>query len=257
MPNAPAPSAPPPNRSLAVASIALGLLALVLSPLRVGAIPGLAGLIAGGVYLTRAPAGRRLGWIGTWLSIFGLVASGILALNHVASFADLRTLWADASEPEFSPTAWEGVAAPDFSVTTLDGQTVRLSALRGKRVVVDIWATWCGPCVAEIPHFTQIQKETAPDQLTIVGVSSETKDALQQFVKKTPISYAIASADELPAPYGTVAYLPTTFFIDRQGIIQTVSVGSLDLATLREKALAADYAGAVRPAPRTHQKPAP
>lgn len=257
MSEVPAHSVPTPPRSLAVMSIALGLLALILSPLRIGGLPGLAGLIAGTVYLTRAPAGRMLGWIGTWLSIVGLVASVILALHNVASFADLPTLWAGASEPEFSPTAWEGVAAPELSVTTLDGQTVRLSALRGKRVVVDIWATWCAPCIAEIPHFDRIQKELGGDQVTIVGVSRETKVALQEFVKKTPINYAIASAEELPAPYGVVTYLPTTFFIDRQGIIQTVSVGGLDLAALREKVLAADYAGPVHPAPGAHQKPAP
>jgi peroxiredoxin len=151
---------------------------------------------------------------------------------------------------------WKGVAAPDFSVTTLDGKTVQLSELKGKRVIVDFWATWCPPCVREIPHFIKLNSESPADELAIVGISSEDENTLKSFVKKKGINYSIASADHLPAPYDEVRSIPTTFFIDRKGIIQDVLVGYHDFGKLKTHALADDFEGEPKPAP-TDESTAP
>jgi peroxiredoxin len=149
--------------------------------------------------------------------------------------------------------AWQGVLAPDISVTTLEGKTLKLSELKGKRVVLDFWATWCPPCRKEIPHFIELANGASPDELVIIGISSEDADTLKAFVKKNGINYPIALADDLPSPYSDVTGIPTTFFIDRQGVIQDVLVGYHDFNQLKSRALATDTVGEPKPAPNAGQ----
>jgi thiol-disulfide isomerase/thioredoxin len=124
-----------------------------------------------------------------------------------------------------------------------------LSELKGKRVVVDFWATWCPPCVKEIPHYIQLYGETSRDDLAIVGISDEAPGVLADFVKKKGINYPIARGTNLPPPFDKIASIPTTFFIDRHGVIQTVAVGYHDYAALKSDALAADLAGTPKAVP--------
>jgi peroxiredoxin len=142
-----------------------------------------------------------------------------------------------------SVTKYQGIVAPDFTVTTLDGQKIALSELKDKRIVLDFWATWCPPCRKEIPHFIQLTKDISSNDLRIVGISHEDVKTLEKFAQKEGINYPIASAKGLPAPYSDVRVIPTTFFIDRHGIIQTVVVGYHDLATLKSYAMQKDYEG--------------
>jgi thiol-disulfide isomerase/thioredoxin len=122
-------------------------------------------------------------------------------------------------------------------MTTLDGTKIKLSELKGRRVIVDFWATWCPPCVAEIPHFVRLRKEVATNDLVIIGISSEEADTLRPFVKKQRISYPIATAENLPSPFSDVESIPTTFFIDAEGLIQEVAVGYHDFNELKTHAL--------------------
>jgi hypothetical protein len=103
--------------------------------------------------------------------------------------------------------------------------------------------------VKEIPHFIQLHNETSRDDLVIVGISSEGESKLKPFVKKHAVNYPIAAADDLPSPYADIQSIPTTFFIDRQGVIQTILVGYHGLAELKARALAKDLEGEPKSAP--------
>jgi peroxiredoxin len=131
----------------------------------------------------------------------------------------------------------------------MEGNEIILSQLKGKRVVLDFWATWCPPCKKEIPHFIMLANEVKSDNLVIIGISSEDKSVLKNFIEKTGINYPIASADDLPLPFAQISSVPTTFFIDRNGIIQNVLVGYHDYDTLKANATAENYQGELKTAP--------
>jgi thiol-disulfide isomerase/thioredoxin len=124
-------------------------------------------------------------------------------------------------------------AAPDFTLEKLGGGTVQLSSLRGKVVLVDFWATWCGPCRAVIPHLNSLQATHKKDGLEIVGVSLDRQrgemTALEQveaFAKTTRMDYSIAMGSQATAAaFGGVRAIPTAFLIDREGRIRNRYVG--------------------------------
>lgn len=136
---------------------------------------------------------------------------------------------------------WVGQPAPDITVTTLDGETLRLSDLRGRKVMIDIWATWCPPCRAVIPHLVALDQSMGDGALAIIGISDEPPETLRPFVEQFSVSYPVVSAQALPAPYGLVRTIPTLFVIDSQGIIQSVVAGYHDFDALRALATQRDW----------------
>jgi cytochrome c biogenesis protein CcmG/thiol:disulfide interchange protein DsbE len=113
-----------------------------------------------------------------------------------------------------------GQVAPDFQLQALDGKNMKLTDFRGKAVLLNFWATWCGPCKIEMPWFVELQKQYGPQGLQIVGVAmddSSTED-ITKFVKEMGVNYPILLGKEsVGQSYGGVGVLPTTFFIDRDG----------------------------------------
>lgn len=147
---------------------------------------------------------------------------------------------------------WEGVASPSFAFTTLDGKQIQSADLRGKRVVLNFWATWCGVCKMEIPEINQLYGAAGDGDVAVFGVSTESNDKIRQFVAENPIDYPLVSLSgaPLPSPYADISALPTTFVLDRNGIIQFVRVGYLSGDQLRATALeAADHEGPIKNAP--------
>jgi thiol-disulfide isomerase/thioredoxin len=109
--------------------------------------------------------------------------------------------------------------APEFHLAGLDGKPVTLADSKGKVVLVNFWATWCGPCRAEIPDLVELQNKYQ-DRLQILGlvVDDEDQDAIKKFVAKFHINYPVAMAtDALRLEYGGIPALPTSFVLDSQG----------------------------------------
>jgi peroxiredoxin len=120
-----------------------------------------------------------------------------------------------------------GNLAPDFTLTTVDGKEFRLRDYRGKPVILNFWATWCGPCQYEIPHLKAVHEEWDKTGVTIIAVSTQDPpDSAKSYVKNKELKF-IVPLD----PRGQVAGLynirglPTTLFINENGIITSVKIG--------------------------------
>lgn len=115
-----------------------------------------------------------------------------------------------------------GRTAPGWTLEDVNGKPVSLSQFKGHPVVMDFWATWCGPCQIEIPWFVQFQNEYGSKGLAIVGVSMDEDGwkAINPFVHKRHINYTILLGnDSVATLYGGLDALPTTYILDRQGRI--------------------------------------
>ena len=123
-------------------------------------------------------------------------------------------------------------AAPDFKLESLDGKPLTLAAARGKVVLLNFWATWCGPCRAEIPDLIELQRRYK-DQLQIIGltVDEDDPDVVKQAVAETGINYVVGmSSPEVRKNYGGIAALPTSFVLDTEGRVVQKHEGLRDPA---------------------------
>ncbi len=120
-----------------------------------------------------------------------------------------------------------GSPAPDFTVKVLkvgalkpDPESIQLSGLKGKAVIVNFWATWCGPCKIEMPWLVDLQKKYGPQGLQIVGVAMDDSSdkTISEFAEKMGVNYPIAKGSEkIAESWGGLDGLPYNFFIDRNG----------------------------------------
>lgn len=120
--------------------------------------------------------------------------------------------------------------APNFSLKTADGTVIDLSRLKGKTVVVNFWATWCGPCRAEIPAFLEVYAKYKSKGLEIVGISLDQGgwSEVTPFVKKFNIVYPVVIGDDkIAKQYGGIDAIPATFIVDKNGLIVNQHVGSM------------------------------
>ncbi|MBI2926306.1 MAG: TlpA family protein disulfide reductase [Verrucomicrobia bacterium] len=128
--------------------------------------------------------------------------------------------------------------APAWELKDVEGKLVKSADFKGKVVILDFWATWCGPCRMEIPGFVSLQKKYGKDGLVIVGVSLDDEGAtvLKPFIKKHSINYTVVLGDEkVSKAFGGVDALPTTFIIDRTGLIVSQHVGYAPEATFAKE----------------------
>jgi cytochrome c biogenesis protein CcmG/thiol:disulfide interchange protein DsbE len=124
--------------------------------------------------------------------------------------------------------------APDFTRETQSGKAVHLADYRGRVVLLNFWATWCEPCLAEIPTFARWQQQYGPAGLQILGVSmDDDAQPVQRFLKKNPLGYPVMIGDTTLAKlYGGVLGLPLTYLIDAHGNIAGRYLGETDLQAM-------------------------
>ncbi len=123
-----------------------------------------------------------------------------------------------------------GEPAPDFQFQNPEGQATSLSDLRGKAVLVNFWATWCGPCAYEMPYIQQIYDEWSGKELVLLAINlGESSDKVTSFVESYSISFPVLlDTNQDAARCYNILYIPSTFFIDRDGIIQDIEVGAFE-----------------------------
>ena len=139
-----------------------------------------------------------------------------------ACFAGLALWLAAASAFAQQPTirfARNPDPAPEFKLTTLDGKGLSVADYKSKVILLNFWATWCGPCRAEIPDLVELQNKYK-DQLQVIGlvVDDEDQEAIKKFVSEYGINYPVAIAtDALRLEYGGIPALPTSFLLNSEG----------------------------------------
>jgi cytochrome c biogenesis protein CcmG/thiol:disulfide interchange protein DsbE len=118
--------------------------------------------------------------------------------------------------------------APDFQLKDVNGKVVRLSDFKGKAVVVDFWATWCGPCQIEIPWFMDFERKYKDQGFVMIGVAMDDEGwkVVKPFVEQMKMNYRVVMGNDMTADlYGGIDALPTTILIDRDGKIAGTHVG--------------------------------
>jgi cytochrome c biogenesis protein CcmG/thiol:disulfide interchange protein DsbE len=118
--------------------------------------------------------------------------------------------------------------APEFALKDADGKTVRLEDYKGKVVLLDFFATWCGPCKIEIPWFMELERKNKDKGFSVLGVSMDDEgwEVVKPFLAELGVNYRVVIGNDATAQiYGGVDALPTTFLIDRNGKIAAIHIG--------------------------------
>jgi cytochrome c biogenesis protein CcmG/thiol:disulfide interchange protein DsbE len=127
--------------------------------------------------------------------------------------------------------------APEFVRKDLNGTSIDLKSLRGKVVLLDFWATWCAPCLLEMPDFGAWQNRYGARGFQVIGISMDDEPApVRRVVGKMKLNYPIAMGDaRLGSRYGGVLGLPLTYLIDRNGVVRAQFQGETDVKTIEEQ----------------------
>ncbi|MGG0791088.1 MULTISPECIES: TlpA disulfide reductase family protein [Bacillaceae] len=125
-----------------------------------------------------------------------------------------------------------GAKAPDFSLKTLDGKQVELSDYKGKKVMLNFWATWCPPCKKEMPDMEKYAQQ-AGDDVVVLAVNIDPENDVQAFVEDNGITFTIPldsqSAKNPVNERYKILSIPTTYFIDKEGIIRNKVISAMQL----------------------------
>jgi peroxiredoxin len=136
---------------------------------------------------------------------------------------------AEATTGRLIPSPRVGFLAPDFTLESLSGDQISLSDMRGKAIVLNLWASWCPPCREEMPALQRVYQENHERGLEVLAVNMTAQDniaAVEDFVQEFNLTFPILldTGGEVGNAY-LMRALPTTFFIDQKGVVQRVIVG--------------------------------
>ena len=168
-----------------------------------------------------------------WASIPLFLA--IIAIALAAKlFADSQTSSVALPGAVTSPYKFTaGTPAPEFTLQSADAGTASLADFRGKKVVVNFWATWCPPCRSEMPDMEQLHTERKDDVVVLAVNVQEAKAPVRDFAEKYSLSFPILmdTGGEVTQSFG-VQSLPTTFFIDKEGKVASFNMGALNKSAI-------------------------
>jgi thiol-disulfide isomerase/thioredoxin len=178
------------------------------------------------------------------------------ATARLAASAPKGELIPDTNGTAQYQSPFMGKPAPAFALEDLSGKKVSLADYKGKAVLVNFWATWCGPCKIETPWIIELRQKYASQGFEVLGISTEGDDlkkddkagwakdkaAIAKFVDQEKITYPIlVDGDSLSQEYGGLDAMPTSFFVDRKGTVVAAQMGltsESDIESNIQKALA-------------------
>src|ERR1700761_6145894 len=165
-----------------------------------------------------------------WAGVHNLRHRRALAESNRITLIPARPMTDDGIPPNAEGYDLRGKDAPSFTLTDVSGKKVSLKDFKGHPVVVNFWATWCGPCKLEMPWFEQFSAKYKDQGLEVLGLSQDdgaSRSDVADAAKKIGVSYTILMPDDKVAKaYGGVDYLPETFYIDRSGKVVDVTAGA-------------------------------
>jgi thiol-disulfide isomerase/thioredoxin len=178
------------------------------------------------------------------IAVIGVAALAALTVTtQMPWLTDTHPEMAGSSVPAAAPRAGETASVSEtltcpadakaanltFALNDHLGRRVELSQYKGKVILLDFWATWCGPCKVEMPHFVEFQEQYGKDGLQIIGVSvDDTPDKLVPFVREMKINYPILQGlghDDLQEAFGPMVGIPLSVMISRDGRICATHAG--------------------------------
>jgi len=174
-----------------------------------------------------------------WKPLVLILVIGIMAADvffDQRAIAQSQTEAAVQSDLDLPVGTKVGELAPNFSGTTLDGETIRLSDLRGKTVLINVFASWCGPCRLEMPHLVEAADQFGDQEVVFVGINlQENPEAVEAFRDEFNVQFPLVLNEDgsltnnLYTPIG----LPTSWFIDQDGVVRYVFAGAMTREVLQ------------------------
>ncbi len=169
---------------------------------------------------------------------YGAVALFAGALGFAASRYLHRADHGAANAAEEIPGPLEGQKAPDITLPDLDHKPRSLSEWRGKWLLVNFWATWCAPCMAEIPVLIAAQTQYAPQGLQVLGIAMDDPEEVKKSIIEKGVNYPTLASDEavqtaMEQLGNTLGAIPYSVLISPDGVIKTVEMGGIDAAKVK------------------------
>lgn len=167
-----------------------------------------------------------------------LLAGAVIAYNLLSENYAKGNGQAKGSSDTQENAEQSKIAAPDFTVQNRSGETVALSDYFGKPIVINFWATWCGPCKSELPAFDALNKEYSEDvhflMVNLTDGQRETIEGVEEFLTENGYTFPVYFDTEYIASYTYGAYsIPLSIFIDKDGNVVNSHVGAMSEETLR------------------------
>lgn len=160
-----------------------------------------------------------------------------LCVVYMLALAGCSGKEAQTEEPTDGEMA-KAVKAPNFSLPNLQGNTVKFSDFKDKVVLVDFWATWCGPCKLEVPHLVDLYEQYRGQGFEIVGIALDSSGAevVEPFVRENNMTYPVVIGNrEVAMAFGGLTAIPTAFLIDKSGNIVRKYVGYQEKTVFEEE----------------------